>query len=70
MNFENIIKSGSGLIDESEVHEAREAGFLIHHEEEYQDFDGQEFLTRDDWYAATPEFVARYYESGGTWDYS
>ena len=67
--FESIFKSGSGLIESEQVLAAQEAGLLIHHEVETQDFDGEDIITRDDWYAATAEFVESYYSNGGTWYY-
>jgi hypothetical protein len=59
-----------GLIDESEVSAARKAGLLLHHEVKTQDFGGESVVVRDDWYAATPEFVASYCRSGGMWGYN
>jgi hypothetical protein len=61
---------GSGLINESEVVAARAAGLLIHHEVDgYWDED-EYVITRDDWYAASPAFVASYLSNGGMWVYS
>lgn len=75
-DFTNIYEGT--LINADEVEAARAAGLLIHHEMEYQTHitseDGTteswEEITRDDWFAAAPEWVNNYYSSGGTWGYA
>jgi hypothetical protein len=56
------------LIDPGQIEEARAQGLRLHHELEYMDM-GDEVLVRDDWYAATQEWVEGYHNSGGTWGY-
>lgn len=65
-------------IDASQVQEARDDGFRLHHVFEtesvgFPDDSGgyvwEDIVVRDEWYAATPEFVASYHQSGGIWEY-
>ncbi len=66
-------------IDPSEVEAARNAGLRIHHNvhiEEYgysKDNGVVEWVDEvlcDDWYAAHPDWVKRYHNDGGSWEYN
>ncbi len=67
-------------IKDSEIDAAREAGLMLHHELETQEYgfatdedgvyDWQEIVVRDEWFAAHPDWVADYHRNGGIWAYA
>lgn len=62
------------LINEDEVEKYRNLGYQLHHEEEFQTFyyeddEPEQVIIRDDWYAASPEWVEEYHQNGGIWAY-
>lgn len=60
--YQEIKRSGYNRISAEQVGPARKAGLFVH--KEVCDAGGGV-----DYYAATPEWVSNYYQSGGTWDY-
>lgn len=76
---ETIEVSGSASITHNEVTHARKNGYLLHHEYQsntqyYYDEAGDECsyenVTRNEWFAASREFVSDYHADGGVWGYN
>ena len=56
-------------IDAADVPQFRAHGWMIHHEVQHSTSFGEEFVCRDDWYAAHPDWVCEYHRNGGVWAY-